>query len=207
MGQFRNRLGILGALVCLVAYSAAGQVAGTATTGAIKKPLDTLTLSVFNTGAQYKITYANFGTKAAGDIVAPLLMAKDTNRVNSHKACDSLVTKLKGAVALIERGEALRPLTKADFEMHPEQLAPWQRDKAVNCYCSTLQKALNAQKAGAVAVIIINEIPAHDSVALDGLDLNKALKIPCFSISQANGLKVKMMLLSTVTMVKPGSWF
>ncbi len=165
--------------------------------------LDTLILSVFNTGQQYKLTYATFGTKATVTMIAPLLMAKDTNRVHSHKACDSVVTVLKGKVALIERGEEARPSATPEHEKHPEQLAPWQRDKPVNCYCSTVQKAINAQRAGAIAVIIINEIPAHDSVAMDGVDTKKELKIPCFSISPKDGQTVQAMLPSMVAIVKP----
>jgi len=106
-------------------------------------------------GVDYGTYASSFGAALTlTGVTGPLAVYADASGVTSD-GCEASTTALTGKVALIDRGT-----------------------------CDFTVKVLNAQKAGAVAAIIINNV-ASSAFAPGGTD--RKVKIPSGMVSQANG--------------------
>jgi Secretion system C-terminal sorting domain/PA domain len=162
---------------------------------------DTTVLSVYNNNQRFMLYPMPFGkSKPDKDFTAEMVIALDTinvletssrqdtvgrfpKRWITTRKCGKLPTNVKDKVAL----------------MH------------INTDCDISTQVLNAQEAGALAVIIIHTTNSTDSVILPKLtgqnryaDENK-VKIPCFTVRNVIGAKLTTMLPSLVGIKRPDS--
>lgn len=102
-------------------------------------------------------------------ITADLVLVDDDDGVTSD-ACQTLVnaSELSGKIALIDRGS-----------------------------CTFVSKALNAQAAGAIAAVIVNNVAGSTPIGLGGSD--PSVSIPTVSITKADGDTIKAHLASGVS--------
>ncbi len=170
-----------------------------ATLAAQKK--DTVVLSVYNNNQRFMLYPMPFGkNKPDKNFTADMVLSLDTvhrlevatKRDSSGKfpklwvttrQCGKLPTNVKDKVALLE----------------------------LNAACDISTQVLNAQNAGALAVVVIHTTNSTDSVILPKLtgqqryvDANK-VKIPCFTVRNVIGDKLKGMLPSLVGIRRPDS--
>jgi Secretion system C-terminal sorting domain/PA domain len=162
---------------------------------------DTTVLSVYNNNQRFMLYPMPFGkSKPDKDFTAEMVIALDTinvletsNRQDTvgrfpkrwitARKCGKLPTNVKDKVALLH----------------------------LNTACDISTQVLNAQDAGALAVIIIHTTNSTDSVILPKLtgrdryaDENK-VKIPCFTVRSVIGAKLTTMLPSLVGIKRPDS--
>jgi hypothetical protein len=162
---------------------------------------DTTVLSVYNNNQRFMLYPMPFGkTKPDKDFTAEMVIALDTinvletntrrdtsgrfpKRWITTRKCGKLPTNVKDKVALLH----------------------------INTDCDISTQVLNAQEAGALAVIIIHTTNSTDSVILPKLtgrdryaDENK-VKIPCFTVRSVIGAKLTTMLPSLVGIKRPDS--
>jgi len=136
-------------------------------------PPNRLTVGAPSTGAgTYMATGANFGPDLSeAGISGDIVLANDGS-ANPTEGCDPFVGFPAGAIALVDRGT-----------------------------CSFVQKAGNAQAAGAVAMIVANNSPAAP-IDLGGTDPD--ITIPSGMISQADGNTIKDGLPASGTFFSAG---
>jgi hypothetical protein len=162
---------------------------------------DTTVLSVYNNNQRFMLYPMPFGkNKPDKDFTAEMVIALDTinvletssrqdtvgrfpKRWITTRKCGKLPTNVKDKVALLH----------------------------LNTACDISTQVLNAQDAGALAVIIIHTTNSTDSVILPKLtgrdryaDENK-VKIPCFTVRSVIGAKLTTMLPSLVGIKRPDS--
>ncbi len=115
----------------------------------------------------YGATGAAFGpTPAAAGVAGPLALVNDGS-ANPTLGCGPLVGFPAGAIAIVDRG---------------------------GTNCGFALKVKNAQNAGAVAVIVVNNV-AGDPIAMGGTD--PSITIPSVMVSLADGTKIKAGLPAT----------
>ncbi|MES2559420.1 MAG: T9SS-dependent M36 family metallopeptidase [Bacteroidota bacterium] len=121
-------------------------------------------LAISNTASatgSYTATLSNFGPKRFGDINARVLWARDASAADTQ-ACNTLINgaELAGNIALIQRGGST---------------------------CANTQRVLNAQNAGAVAVIMVNNSTSTNAMG----GTNTSIVIPSVIISSTDGIALR----------------
>jgi len=115
----------------------------------------------------YQASGAEFGAAPDATGIAGDVVLVNDGSANPTQGCTPLVGFPAGAVALVDRGT-----------------------------CSFLQKATNAQNAGAAAMIVANNAPGAP-ITMGGTD--PAIVIPSVMVSQADGTTIKAGLPATGT--------
>jgi hypothetical protein len=125
-----------------------------------------------NLAGNYNITYAEPDTWGTPDMLDPansitgVLALVDDGTVADSLGCNPLVNNadIAGKIAVVYRGE-----------------------------CQFGMKSLNAQNAGAIAVLIINNAPG-DPIGMNGGDVGMDVTIPVAMISQLDGQIIRAVL-------------
>jgi hypothetical protein len=107
----------------------------------------------------YEAAGASFGPEPSEEGLAGDIVLASDGSANPTLGCQPLVGFPAGAIALVDRGS-----------------------------CPFVQKARNAQQAGAVALIVVNNVPGDPS-DMSGTD--PSITIPAVQISQADGAAIK----------------
>ncbi len=170
-----------------------------ATVAAQKK--DTVVLSVYNNNQRFMLYPMPFGkNKPDKNFVAEMVMSLDTINVVQ------IGTQRDTANKFPKRWITTRQCAKV-----PKNVKDKVALLDINTTCDISTQVYNAQEAGALAVIIVHTTNNTDSVTLPKLtgreqyvDGNK-VKIPCFTIRQVIGTKLKGMLPSLVGIRRPDS--
>lgn len=128
-----------------------------------------LVVSSSSAAGSYTAPLSNFGTKRFADITARVILVSD-NSANASQGCNTIqnISEVTGNIALIDRGS-----------------------------CGYTQKVLNAQTAGAVAVVMINT--SNTATAMTGA--NAAITIPSVMVSSSDGAKLKTAVNSGDTVI------
>ncbi|HEX5154629.1 MAG TPA: M36 family metallopeptidase [Parafilimonas sp.] len=102
---------------------------------------------------------------SVGSVTADVVLYNNASDPSSHNACSDPANakKLNGKIAMINRGT-----------------------------CLFVSKILNAQKAGAIAVIMVDSIPGEPPFTMGGLD--ESIVIPAVMISYEDGLTIQEVL-------------
>jgi len=120
-------------------------------------------------GTLYPLARARFGPGHV-EVTAPLVLADDAAGDPAHDACGPILPA-PGALVLAER--VLRP------------------DGGLVCFVS--QRALNAQDAGAVGIIVRHRVPGTGPVSYVG-DAGTDLTIPVWGVSYEDGASLEQLL-------------
>lgn len=111
----------------------------------------------------YSVVLAGFGGTLNSNLTADLVLVDD-GTTSPSLGCNAITNDLTGKIAVIDRGT-----------------------------CNFSVKAYNAQNAGAIAVIVVNNVAGAPTVMGVGTNSN-LVTIPCVMISQANGNLIKAQL-------------
>ncbi len=109
----------------------------------------------------FALVPAAFGTPFQRCTSASAEAATGVSVTGTTLACDSVVTNLTGKIAIIDRG-----------------------------VCEFSIKCLNAQRAGADYIIVVNNSPAAP-ITMGVGSVGTQVTVPCFMVSQANGAILK----------------
>jgi hypothetical protein len=162
---------------------------------------DTVVLSVYNNNQRFMLYPMPFGkNKPDKHFTAEMVLALDTvNTLQTSTTRDSSGKFPKRWVTTRRCGKLPKNI-KGKVVLMP-----------INTTCDISTQVLNAQTAGAIAVIIIHTTNRTDSVILPKLtgreryaDENK-VKIPCFTVRNVIGAKITDMLPSLVGIRRPDS--
>jgi hypothetical protein len=162
---------------------------------------DTVVLSVYNNNQRFMLYPMPFGkNKPDNHFTADMVLAMDTvNTLQTSTTRDSSGKFPKRWVTTRRCGKLPKNI-KGKVVLMP-----------INTTCDISTQVLNAQNAGALAVIIIHTTNNKDSVILPKLtgrdryaDENK-VKIPCFTVRNVIGAKITDMLPSLVGIRRPDS--
>ena len=93
-----------------------------------------------------------------------------------NEGCNPAVNDLTGKIALVDRGS-----------------------------CQFGMKALNAETAGAIAVIIFNNAPGAGAVGMAAGDVGAQVTIPCVMLSYEDGQLIRTALLTDVVNISMGA--
>jgi hypothetical protein len=119
----------------------------------------------------YQVVLAtSFGGSLTSNLTGDLVLVDDGTALPSS-GCSAITNNIAGKIAVIDRGT-----------------------------CSNVQKALNAQNAGAIAVIVVNN-SAGSPIDMGGI--NPSITIPCVMIGQADGNLIKAQLPSVNGTLNP----
>ncbi len=154
---------------------------------------DSSKLAIFNTGRNITVLSADFGAALTQDLIGELVMAYDTVMVlKAHSAKDST-----GKYPLRHKTE--RRATKMSRNLKDKiAVIDFNKDYDVTLMC------LNAQKAGAKAVIIIHESNDKKVYKLTKKGLYKdSIRIPVFTIPNKRSEHIQQLLPSMAGIVKP----
>ncbi len=189
-------------------------------TAQVASRTDTLWLSVYNTGARYELKKAPFGEQTPRmGVIKRMVFATDTFEVKKKNLPNNF--KAPTHAELAERINENKPpsthhrATAADIARAKNNEAKRScniaisglKDKIVlvdfDKNCDPTFKCLQAQKAGATAVIVIYDTNKKDSIAMVRGRYGDSLRIPCFSIIRAQGDSLRAMLPSQASISKP----
>lgn len=119
--------------------------------------------------ADYGAKGAEFGPAfTVAGITGALVAAEDAGGTSALDACEAITTPLAGKVALVNRGN-----------------------------CDFTVKVMNAQTAGATAVVVANNQPV-EPVTMGGT--NRRIRIPALMVSQADGAALRATADANVTL-------
>jgi hypothetical protein len=125
-------------------------------------PLLNITAPAAVAGAITNVVAATFGPALSGAVLAGEVVLVEDTAAPGEDGCSEILTDLSGKIALIDRGT-----------------------------CTFTTKVKNAQDAGAMAVIIGNNVPG-DPIPMGGSD--PAIEIPAVMITQSDGDLLKSAL-------------
>jgi Secretion system C-terminal sorting domain/PA domain len=182
---------------------------------------DTIYLATYNTGAQFQLKRAPFGEKKPKlDVVKPMVFAEDSIEVKKNvlaknaKIPDIADLRIKltendkrGATpqppSQIEIDKAKANKGKRTCEIYTRELDSNMALLDFDKGCDPTYKCFQAQKAGAIGVIVISDNDKKDSVALVKGKYADSLRIPCFSITRSQGESLRNILPSQVALFVP----
>ena len=181
---------------------------------------DTLWLSVYNTGVRYELKKAPFGEQTPRiGVVKRMVFAPDTFEVKKNTLPNNF--KAPTHAELTRRINDNKPpstprrATEADIARVKNNAAKRSCNIAINGLkdkivlvdfdknCDPTFKCLQAQKAGAAAVVVIFDTNRKDSIAMVRGRYGDSLRIPCFSIIRSQGDSLRVMLPSQASISKP----
>ena len=152
-----------------------------------RRPQSGKLLAVYNTGANYRLVPAAFGT---GDTVKELLnelvLAHDTAMLFVHRDRQSESGIPSGGVMTVRSRDKMSRNVEGKVAV-----------MALGTYDPTYA-VLNAQRLGAKAFIFIHPSDNLDSVRLKGGLYADSIRIPVYSVRSTTGARISMMLPSHV---------
>ncbi len=154
---------------------------------------DSSQLAVYNTGRNITVLSADFGAALTQDLIGEMVMAYDTVIVlKPHTVRDS-------AGKLPMRYQTERRATKITANLKGKiAVIDYNKDYDVTQMC------LNAQRAGAKALIIIHESNDKRVYKLTKKGIFKdSIRIPCFTIPNNKGEQIQQLLPSVVGIKVP----
>jgi hypothetical protein len=168
---------------------------------------DTIELSVFNTGVKYRLIVATFGKPQTGaEWLTDMVLVHDT--IMSYVATGSNGTTFLPPTLLAKMPDSLRRAFQAQKIMKPvvttrcdKPITANVKDKVVLMELGTCDPSvmcLNAQNAGAKAVVLIHPSNNLDSILLKKGPGRDELKITCYTVTRATGTKIAALLPSHV---------
>ena len=172
---------------------------------------DSVQLSVFNTGAKYRLMPATFGAPTTGaELLTEMVLVQDT--VITYVATESNGATFMPPKLLAKMPDSLRRVFQTQRLMRPiithrcdKPITADVKDKVVVMElgtCDPSAMCLNAQEAGAKAIVLIHSSDNKDSILLKNGSGRNDLKIRCYSVTRGMGAKIAALLPSQVAIKK-----
>lgn len=172
---------------------------------------DTIELSVLNTGVKYRLIVAAFGKPQTGaELLTDMVFVHDT--VVSYVVTPSDGTSFMPAKLLVKMPDSLRRAFQSQKKMKPvitnrcdKPITTNVKDRVVLMQlgaCDPSVMCLNAQNAGAKAVVLIHSSNKIDSILLKKMAGRAEIKITCYTVTRATGAKIAALLPSHVGIKK-----
>lgn len=177
---------------------------------------DSVLLSVYNTGSQYRINAAKYGGRTpTNGLILPMVAARDIYSVPRQVSIapplvrDSAAARLATAAIRAEIKAARTPAAPAaagqrlcsiDTTGLRGKIAVIRHD--VGCGDPT-DKCLAAQQAGAKAVLVIFPTLNRETINMNGGSKAQSLTIPCYGITQDRGDTLSTLLPSNAGIIIP----
>jgi hypothetical protein len=168
-------------------------------------------LSVFNTGAKYRLTPANFGAPTTGaELLTEMILVQDT--VVSFVETGSNRASFMPPTLVAKMSDSLRRVFQSQKLMKPvvthrcdKPITADVKDKVVVMELGTCDPSvmcLNAQNAGAKVLILIHPSNKADSILLKKGAGRDEIKIRCYSVTREVGARLAAILPSHVAIRK-----
>jgi hypothetical protein len=177
---------------------------------------DSVLLSVYNTGSQYRINAAKYGGRTpTNGLILPMVAARDIHSVPRQASVapplvrDSSAARLATAAIRAEIKATRSPAAPAaagqrlcsiDTTGLRGKIAVIRHD--VGCGDVT-DKCFAAQNAGAKAVVVIFPTLNRETINMNGGKNAKDLTIPCYGITQDRGDTLSTLLPSNAGIIIP----
>jgi hypothetical protein len=172
---------------------------------------DTIQLSVFNTGAKYRLTPATFGAPTTGaELLTEMVFVHDT--IMSYVATGNNATTFLPPTLVAKMSDSLRRVFQSQKLMRPvityrcdKPIREDVKDKVVIMQLGTCDPSImcmNAQNAGAKVVILIHTSNKADSIVLKKGPGRDSLKIRCYSVTQDMGNRITALMPSHIAIKK-----
>ena len=150
---------------------------------------DTTTLGIYNTGARFLLTRADFGVQTATDILADMVIAYDTVQIATIVA------------------DTARPRVRHSYEKRCNSISGLAQNSALfkdkivlidlNKDCDVTQTCLLAQRSGAVAFVFIHNSNSNGNIHLPKKGLyTDSIRIPVFTVGNEHGKNISALLPS-----------
>jgi PA domain len=162
---------------------------------------DTVVLSVYNTSQRFMLYPMPFGKDRPDvDFTAPMLVALDT--IHTVEVSTRKDTTGKYPKRLITKRQC--------GKLPKDSLTGKVALLYMNAGCDVSTQVYNAQKSGAIVVIVIHTTDNRDSVELPKQGANQVryadaskVRIPCFTVRKGIGEKLTTMLPSVSGIQRP----
>jgi Secretion system C-terminal sorting domain/PA domain len=153
---------------------------------------DTVLLAVFNTSSKFRLKHTGFGlqTPASGELLTQLVLAHDTVMTSHLIGVDSLGRQRRKWVTTYQCGKISKNV-KDKVALVPLRA------------CDPTLVCLNAQRAGAKAVIFMHTANHRDSLQVPTGAFADSIQIPCYVIRRDIGKVLSALLPSAVGIKRP----
>ena len=183
---------------------------------------DSIYLTLYNTGGKYLLKRAVYGEQTPRvAIIKDMVLTKDSFVVKTNKLDAGFKPKtnaeMKSLLPTSKTPSAPVKITQGDIEKAKNNAARRTciisqkdlRDKIVlidyDTYCDQSEKCLQAQKAGAAAIIVIFDATKKDDDKLESEGFDDNLKIPIYSVSTKVGDTIRAHLPSKASLWVKGA--
>jgi hypothetical protein len=173
---------------------------------------DSVLLSVFNTGAKYRLTPATFAPRTTGaELLTEMVMVQDT--IVSFVETGGNGTSFLPPSLLAKMPDSLRQAFANQRLMKP--VVTHRCDKPITTdvkgkvvimslgTCDPSLMCLNAQRAGAKAIVLIHPNNNRDSILLKNGAFADSITIPCYTVRRDIGARMSALMPSQVGIKKP----
>jgi Secretion system C-terminal sorting domain/PA domain len=153
---------------------------------------DTILLAVFNMSSKFRLKHVGFGlrTPVSGELLTQMVLAHDTVMTSQLMGVDSLGRQRRKWVTTYQCGKMSKNV----------------KDKVALVSlraCDPTLVCLNAQRAGAKAVIFIHTANHRDSLQVPTGAFVDSIRIPCYVIRRDIGKVLSALLPSAVGIKRP----
>ena len=150
---------------------------------------DTTLLGVYNTGARFTVTRADFGLQTATEILGEMVLAFDTLKVTTTTS-DSSRSRQKHSY--VQQCNYLSGLQRKS-DLFKDKIVLM----ALNKDCDVTTTCLLAQRSGAKAFVFIHNSNSNSNIHLPRLGLFKdSIRIPVFVVGNEKGKDISALLPS-----------
>lgn len=197
--------------ILVFAFMVCGAIKSTAQTPDSLRA-DSVLLSVFNTGAKYRLTPATFAPRTTGaELLTEMVMLQDT--IVSFVEVAGNGTSFLPPSLLAKMPDSLRQAFESQRLMTP--VVTHRCDKPITAdvkgkvvimplgTCDPSLMCLNAQRAGAKAIVLIHPNNNRDSILLKTGAWMDAIAIPCYTVRRDIGARMSALMPSQVGIKKP----
>ena len=205
MQQLKQHLLAFALIVC-------GAINATAQATPDSLRADSVLLSVFNTGAKYRLTPATFAPRTTGaELLTEMVMVQDT--IVSFVETGGNGTTFLPPSLLAKMPDSLKRAFESQRLMKP--VVTHKCDKPITAdvkgkvvimslgTCDPSLMCLNAQRVGAKAIVLIHPNNNRDSILLKTGAWIDSIKIPCYTVRRDIGAKMSALMPSQVGIKKP----
>ncbi len=154
--------------------------------------VDTVLLAVFNTSSKFRLKHAGFGlrTPPSQELLTQMVWSHDTVMTSQVVGTDSLGRPIRKWQVTNSCGKVSRAIK------NKVALLPLRA-------CDPTWVCLNAQRAGAKAVIFMHTANHRDSLQLPSGSYADSIRIPCYVVRRDIGKVLSALLPSAVGIKRP----